>query len=454
MAQKAVDLDAGSDANSGDDWANAYLTIQKGLTDALAGGQVFVRRTDSGTPGVDTAAASRTFTSPGTNANLTSIYAVKDGTTTFPPVDSDLMVKGVDTLVVWEASGAGNDIDFSGYATCHGIRFISADRFQQKSGEEVIWEFEDCELHFGGFLFWERDGTSLILKNTDLNPTSAGIPLLLRGGVVFEWTGGALTGTVQANFISINPVGFIGKITGVDLSNLGNNTLINITGADLIDFTVRNSEMPATYTFVTGTAPTNGFFEITRIASTSETALGSSDSVQDYQKETIPGTVELETTAVRTGGADDGADGAFSYKMTPNVNATLEGFAVSLRSPLLKGWVEGDGSTAKVFTVFVANSGGADYNKDDIRLVILTPDDGGTAQHDLSFSPHEKIAGGSTAVADDAVSAWGSGAANFQKLEVTLTPDFQGPAYGYVEFCKRFASSPESLFVDPKILVT
>ena len=191
---------------------------------------------------------------------------------------------------------------------------------------------------------------------------------------------------------------------------------------------------------------------IEAIACSNATSISDTASVQDYSSHGLHGTVDVEVTNVRTGAADDGASGVFCYAMTPFVNTTLES-AASLRSPWLSTWVTGGSEI--ICTVFIANDGGVDYNVDDVWVKWITPDDGDTSKHDITFDPTgpSKLLDNSTPVADDAVSSWVT-AANAQKFVKTFTPGYEGWVQARVHFAKRFAASPDTLYLDPKIEVT
>ena len=86
MADKYVDYALSTGSNDGSDWTNAYHTTtptQNGLTNAGAGGNVFIK-TDSAGSNTDLTAADTTYTSPGTVHAHTNVYGCKNGTTNTP----------------------------------------------------------------------------------------------------------------------------------------------------------------------------------------------------------------------------------------------------------------------------------------------------------------------------------------------------------------------------------
>lgn len=111
MADIVVDLTNGNDGNAGTSWGaggvDAKLTFQAGNDAAGLGGRCFVQidMNDVATT-KDTAAVDRTLTFPGTDQVPFGLYGVKNGTTAYPPTDSDLCVRGTDALPVFEAAAS------------------------------------------------------------------------------------------------------------------------------------------------------------------------------------------------------------------------------------------------------------------------------------------------------------------------------------------------------------
>ncbi len=101
----------------------------------------------------------------------------------------------------------------------------------------------------------------------------------------------------------------------------------------------------------------------------------------------LAGTVDIETTAVRTGGASDGATGGFSYALTA---IRVSDNVVGVISPWMRVWVEGDGA-AKTLTVFIANddteSAGNLLQDDEVFLEVGFPSEAGISQYD--YRPNE-----------------------------------------------------------------
>ena len=113
MADAYVDLEqtASTATSPYETWAKAAGDFQTAITEAGAGGRVFVRIDGDGVGTTkDTAASAQTLSFAGTDQVPFGLYGVKDATTATPPTDSDLCVRGTDTLPVFEATGGGNDV--------------------------------------------------------------------------------------------------------------------------------------------------------------------------------------------------------------------------------------------------------------------------------------------------------------------------------------------------------
>ena len=156
---------------------------------------------------------------------------------------------------------------------------------------------------------------------------------------------------------------------GCDLSDQSG-TLANFGRSSYSIVHFKNCQLHASATLAGASALSP--WRVENHGSSTQTGLGSSNSVQALQIETESGTIEDETTAVRTDGASDGATGTFSWKMTPTVNDTWDNYQ-ALISPWAYQWIEGDG-TSQTLTIYIANSGAGDYQNDEVWLEVMFPD--------------------------------------------------------------------------------
>ena len=455
MADAYVDLEqtASTATSPYDTWAKAAANFQDALTQAGAGGRVFVRIDGDGVGTTeDTVAAGRSLQFTATDQVPVALYGVKDATTAEPPTDSDLCVRGTDTLPVYASTGSGNitiadtGSFVGGHIVIDGIS-ISSDAILQAEAATTV-EFYNCELEYTSN-FYTNSLSVIRCYNCEFKPTSTGSEWRCAAtGAEFIIVGGFFSGTAPTILFDGNYQCIV-YMYGVDLSFI-TGTLADLGGGDTGRIYLKNCKLATGVTRVTGQTRLGGCF-IELIGCSDETALGSGESVRDYAKEYFKGTVLSEATFIRTGGANDGVAG-FSYAITPRTGSTKES-QLSIETPLFGGLVEGDATTSKDFTIYIANSSGADLTKADVWVEIIYPSEAGTTDHGFDISSRTSIDASAANVTDDTVSDWstGAGGKNAQKIVITKTPDYTGPVYARVHFAQ---AGTNTLYVDPKVYVT
>ncbi len=165
---------------------------------------------------------------------------------------------------------------------------------------------------------------------------------------------------------------------------------------------------------------------------------------------TSEGDIVLETSRVRTGGASDGGDGAWSLAFCPGVNGTRTNL-IGLVGPWITQKIVGDG-TSQTFTVHIANDlaedAGNKYNDDDVWIEVQSPEsaagtadwDYATTQMDLEATPAEITTETET---------WGTGANNDQAVSVSMSPDYNGLFRWRLVVAKNFGATPDTIYLDP-----
>ncbi len=436
MADLFQDTDAGSDANDGTTWALAKLTIEGLLAVMSAGDRGWIQGAAS-----DAVAGNRSITSPGTAANPCIITGVVDGTTNEPPILSDLAV----TLPLISAPNAGNDLIFAGFSTWVNIHLSTNDKLT--IGQRVEITIINGKMTMQDDAVNQTAMLTLIDSVLETIANSASfltLDLTMIGGSILSTTAATLTDGIVNAFGASNC-----ELIGVDISGRGTTAIVgNETASN--DVVLRNCKIPAVFNLF-ASAPT-GLGTVECIGCSDTTSVSATDSIQDYEYQDTHGTVLLDVTAVRTGGADDDATGAYSYGLTPAASSTLESSASSLKSRWMSVWLDGGVNT---LTVYIANdSASTDYNEDEVWVEFYTPDVGDTAQYDQNFDPADaRLFASSTAVTDDTGSTWGTGGNNHQKMSVTVTTGYTGWAYARLHLAKRSAT-PDTLFLDPRIEVS
>ena len=447
MADVYGDLDLGTGLNDGTTWDNAFQTIQVFFPGVTAGDIGYLKGSQATAP-----AATTTFSVGGTIGNPSIILGVKSATTNEPPVNSDLIPGWRTGESRTEANRAYNDadspiFDFTDTSTIrmggsfymYGVRIATAGDQNWLFGSADTEFFEECQFTLG--------------TGKDLTYGSTSFPSAAAGHKNCEWVPEGTNCQLEifssthhediGLLISANLIGFLGRNSGT--ANFYGGDFSAVTGsidANEHNFNIMNTELHADLTI---SAPGNIQFH-SRMQS-DNTSAKSSGSIQQLELLSFSGDLDIETTAVRTGGADDGAAGGHSWAMTPNVDKTRDQYQPMI-SPWIIGWNGSSGS--QTLTVNISNSGAADYNDDDVWMETLYPSELGTAAHTFNTNQMDLLATPAV-VTDDTDSTWGTGGNNPQKLQITIAPDFEGPIMVRVCFAKHFGSSPETLFVDPKL---
>lgn len=473
MALIRVDLTLGSGGNDGTTWADAYqgiVGLVSAVTNSNAGDTIYVKNN------LTSIGADRTLAFPEAPGNPVKIYAVKAATSNETPVQSDLIPglrTGDSTRAHDQTSGnapvsisdtnAGRDFNIDGH--CHWYGFdIQLDGFMRHRCAFVSgMVYEECRLGSGSggdankYIGIGNDGGESIdvcMINCDILLGSAAtnaIQLRAAGRLrMFGCTtsGTAATPVFQASSASEGSVQL--HVEGCDFSNQ-TSAIFNITHFTSITSLIKDTSIGSGASMITGTANGTYRIEAWNVGVNPGTPLGTGDSSREFGLYTERGEAVSETTAYRTGGSSDGESGNYSIAMTPIVNYTREGIW-PMESQVLVGYVEGDG-TSKTATIYIANSGAGDYDDDEVAVRFFGPSEAGELQH-TSYSTVAGLLATPAVIADDAVSSWGSGAANGQKIEQSISPDYSGAIYAVVEFYKSFSSSPETLYVDGLVHVS
>lgn len=150
------------------------------------------------------------------------------------------------------------------------------------------------------------------------------------------------------------------------------------------------------------------------------------------------GTVESNTTVVRTGGAADGSN-SYSWKMTGASTLTGTPFR-ALATPPIALHVD---SGASSLTVYLA--GDASLNDDDVWIEVQSPNEGATIYSLARFQSTYDYAGAS--LTTDSGSTWSGSPAAEYKIDFSIDPDLSGPAFVRVFLAKASAT----VYVDPQI---
>lgn len=466
MANIYCDLDLTTGLNDGSSWTDAYQSFKEAGDNSSAGDTIWVQGT------TDDPAANQTITFPAVSGRPVRVIGVKDGTTNEPPTASDIIPglltgdstrayaqTGANTPPLIQNSGTSVPWVFNGHFWMYGLRFEADSYLICAFSGQAIPQFWECEFETNGsnpFSTGWGGSCYARLYYCNVETITAGAWNQGQGGWVLEVFDQAFEKTTNNYVIE-------------EASNLGNLSVFcsdfsNVTS--LTDVVEPNSSgggtgkmwghgikvgsgddlmlapsHPSEFSFSSVTGPDPG------------TPKGTGGSFQDQEWESYWGSISMETTVVRSGGADDGGDGGYSLALTPTAGRTMESLT-GLFTDWICGVVGGDG-TAKTLTVYIANSSGADLQDDDVIVEVISPSEDGNIK---SVFTHTRLAPLDTPanITDDAVSDWGSGAGsnNAQKFEITITPKYTGIVMVRVGFMKYYAASPATLYVCPKFEIS
>jgi hypothetical protein len=458
MANVYVDLDLVTGSNDGTTWANAYQSLVTAMNDtnAVGGDDVWIM---GGTSEILVSQDAQIY------AGITQpirVWGVKSTTTNEPPIASDLIpgwrtgetrteanlaYNDADIPVFGKVTGAWDTIIIGGYLYVYGVKFTSDDFFGygNRNGEGNFI-FEECllEADYIAIGSTQNFGNPFYIKNCHIKQVTATDLFSASDTGIVEMVGGKITNDASAMLSLVSQPTYKLDLYGVDLSSAAH-TLLNVdNNVGFANFRLMNCQLHASTAILSGTRASQTFR--VELHNTANVTGKNSGTIQNVDIATEGGDITNETTAVRTGGADDGGTGLWAYAFTPVVNGTREQYY-----PLIGPWMAFRivSGVSRTVTVYIANSGAADYNDDDVWLEVMYPSEGGTAQFDFQTTQMDLLAT-PTVVTDDIVSTWGTGGNNPQKLVTTVSPDYEGIAYCRVMFAKNFASSPETLYVDPQ----
>jgi hypothetical protein len=427
-------------SNNGSSWANAFTTLTTAFATEAAGDTLYVAHDHA-----ETTAGTVTLTSSGTATTPTKIVCVNRAGSV-PPVSADrrataqVLVTGANTLT------------FAGVAHYDGIIFsvgnlTNACNILVSQLQGGCHRFDNCSLRLagnnaGGNLTLGAagvGGTYVEFNNTTVS--FANVLQVFSSYAKFKWrnTPSALLGTIPTTVFSVNPSrGGSIECIGVDFSAAGSGkTLIASPGQTQSGtFTLVDCKLDAAVT-ISSAQSTPGGADLDLIRSG---ASGINYTVRRYRSS---GTLNEETTIVRTGGASDGTT-PIAWNITTNTTAN---YTIPFECPPIAIWndVTGSAVTATVEGIW---GGGAVPNDDDIWLDVEYLGDASSPQG--SFVNDGKADLLATAAGQTSSSAtWGGSTTKF-KLAVTFTPQQRGWIYARVKVGK----ASTTVYVDPLVTLT
>lgn len=427
---------------NGSSWANAFTALATAFSTEVAGDTLYVAHDH-----VESSAT--TLTSSGTVGNPTKVICVNRAGSV-PPVSADRRA----TAAI--SSAAANNLTIDGSTIYDGLILTAGAGATSNAflilggGNNVSLRFDNCSLRLGitatnSKLMFAGSSNSfggcyVELNNTTMSFADVGHLIQLAGVLRWRNTPSALLGTIPTVvFIPQSQKGGLLECIGVDFSAAGSGKTLVDVGATAQGFVTRfvDCKLNASVTKENTNNPAHGASTIDFIRS------GASGVNYTVHRSVYAGTLDQETTIVRTGGASDGTT-PIAWKIVTTSNSN---YVMPFECPPIAIWNDTVGS-AVTATVEGIWGGGAVPNDDDIWLDVEYL--GSSSSPQGSFVNDGKADLLATAAGQTSSSAtWGGSTTKF-KLNVTFTPQQKGWVYARV----KCAKASTTFYVDPLVVLT
>jgi hypothetical protein len=427
---------------TGASWANAYVLLGTAFSGKVAGDIFYVAHDHA-----ETTAAALTIGTAGTTA-IPSKVICANRSGSVPPVSADRRTTG---SVV---TTGNSSITFSTGCTHYdGIIFIAGNSTGVANispGGSSVWvRFDNCSLQIGstGAGAINVGGAGGVqsnyveLNNTTISFSAVGQSIQIAGGL-FRWrnTVAALIGAQVPTTVFTPGTGRGGLVEciGVDLSAAGSGKTIvgALAAANPIPYRFVDCKLDAAVT-KSAVPLAHGSTEI------DFTRYGASGVNYTVFRHRISGTLDHETTIVRTGGASDGTT-PIAWKIITTANCT---YSVPFECPPIAIWniTVGSAVTATIEGIW---GGGAVPLDNDIWIEVEYLGSSATPQGSFVNDGTADLLATAANQTSSAVT-WGGSTTKF-KLNVTFTPQQAGWIYARVKCAK--ASS--TFYIDPLVTLT
>lgn len=444
----------GNDADNGSTWALAKATLAGAVAIASAGDRIFVSHVHD-----ETTAAAITYNIPGTPNAPVQILCANDGAEPPTTLATTAIIKtttggngrnivfGTGSFYVYGLNIAPGYGSTSNYATI-GLRNSGTAGFNAQT-------YEACNLTLPPFSSVNNNISIGLSANTT---SSIKVNLI---DCVFDYGNAAASAGInvanrvrfaECTWININttafkPLGNSGRSFDVQLDNCdlsaygSGKNLVDVGALPTGDFILRNCKIGAAVSVTTGSFPAPG-------ARVKLHNTDSADTQHALYDTGYTGIVALETTQVRTGGADDGLN-PYSWRMTSSANC--DALVAALETSEMVQWNDTVGSAITV-TVEILHDSATALQDDEVWLEVGYY---GTSGYPLGIAISDKRGSVLATPADQTSSSetWtttGMTNPNTQKLSVTFTPQ----EVGYLQARVGLGKASYTLIVDPKLTVS
>lgn len=440
MASYYVWSGATGSAN-GTTWANAYTALATAFSGKLAGDTFYVAHDHA------ESAAGVTLTSTGSVGNLQKVICVNRAGSV-PPVSADRRA----TATI--SSTTNNNISLAGSVVYDGIIFIVGSGSTSSAAliigsQPSSMRFDNCSLRLGittsnSRIMFAGSSSAFGGCYAELNNTTmsfAGDQGVNLGGIV-RWRNApsALLGTMPSSLFQAQvQKGGVLECIGVDLSAAGSGKTLVDVNLNTQGFVFRfiDCKLNASVTKEGASFVSQGANTIDFIRS------GSAGVNYTVHRAAYAGTLDEETTIVRTGGASDGTT-PIAWKVITTANCT---YSMPFECPPIAIWNDTTGSAV---TATVEGIWGAGVVPLDTEIWIECEFLGSSSSPLGSFVA-DCAADLLTAGANQTSSSetWGGSTTKF-KLNVTFTAQMKGWVYARVKIGKASTTA----YIDPLVTLS
>lgn len=433
MATYYVDS-AAVGANNGNDWVNAWVSIDSFLTLPPANNDVCL--VDDGHS--EDLGASKTYaivTAAETPFKIHCVDKADDSLSTGAVVDNG----GVADAFFLRIEGSLH---------CYGMIWRSGGQIQLRAvdNQKQIWEA--CTIDPGNktanilFIGRNTDGYNCELHLIDCVITlSSRLALCSRCFFRRGSISGGSTNPIDTNTYE----GISCELEGVDLSGIAGTILFNRSAQTkrMGRMIAKSCKVPANASVVSAPILSSHRYEMMHCESGTPADPSFEMEVKDYW-----GTTKASAARYRSDGASDKVRSSpYSWEMVATAKA--QEIYCPHESPPLAGWTDGDGAKEFVYTVYFASD--ATMQDDEIWMEIFLPNDASTSSQAARLSTRLDPQGTPANITSDGVSTWnGAGVGTKQKLSISYTPDKSGPVTARIYLAK----ASDAVYVDPKIYIS
>lgn len=433
MAIRYVRSTDGNNADDGSTWALAKATLAGAAAIDTAGDTIYVSQAHNESTG-----AALNFAWAGSLASPTRVICANDGAEppTTPATSAIVTTTGTNAISL-----------LTGVSYYYGITFncgsgTGSPNLSTGASTPNYAKYEACnfKLTATGALAVIATGTGSYFINCGFSFANASQKIQTSGGIVVIHGGSVLGGSTQPTALFNHSSGVL-IVEDFDLSNCSSSVNIASVGTNYAMLLMRDCKLPASWSgsLVSGSPNALSVFEMINCSAGSQN--------YKYMRQTLFGTVNDETTIVRTtGGASDGTT-PLSWKLVSGSNTVFPHSALELQN-ILK-WNDTVGSSVTATVEILTD--GVTLKDDEIWMEVSYL--GSSGQPLGTFLKNSRAAIATASNQASSTESWtttGLGSPVTQKLTATFTPNMVG--FLLLRVC--LAKPSTTVYVDPKVVLS